>query len=179
MEINRLQQLSKHKTLILDDSYTPVAVVSWQRAIQLWTSGKGQMIVPYDEITVNSATQSFELPSVLKVNGLSRRKPIINFNRWGVFARDNFSCAYCGKEFVAKELSLDHIIPFSQGGNRNWENIISACLPCNQKKANQTPDQAGMRLLFKPYTPKWNPLLILKLNRVTIIDLWKPFLKVK
>ncbi len=72
----------------------------------------------------------------------------------GIFRRDRGLCGYCGRQVPFAEATLDHVIPQSQGGFDTWENLVNACRRCNQKKANRTPEQAGMPLRFRPFTPK-------------------------
>ena len=72
----------------------------------------------------------------------------------GVYRRDRGVCAYCGRDIAFDDASMDHILPQSRGGPTNWDNLVNACRRCNEKKANRTPEQAGMSLQFKPFTPK-------------------------
>lgn len=74
--------------------------------------------------------------------------------RGGIYRRDRGVCAYCGRMIPLAEASMDHIIPHSLGGPATWDNLVNACRRCNGKKANRTPEQAGMPLRFKPFTPK-------------------------
>jgi 5-methylcytosine-specific restriction endonuclease McrA len=71
--------------------------------------------------------------------------------------RDDGTCQYCGVKRPRAELNLDHVVPRSQGGTTSWENVVCSCVPCNLRKANRTPDQAGMRLLRLPVRPRWTP----------------------
>ena len=82
-----------------------------------------------------------------------------------IFARDNNQCQYCGKKFPTSELSLDHVIPRSQGGGTTWDNIVCSCVDCNVRKGGRTPRQANMTLIRKPEKPKRSPLLNLKLTQ--------------
>ena len=99
----------------------------------------------------------------------------IKFNRRNIFARDKNKCQYCGKKYPTSELSLDHVIPKSRGGENNWENIVCACTGCNCKKGGRTPKQACMSLIVKPVKPKRNPLLHVHLNQPRYKS-WKQFL---
>lgn len=176
-ESDKLSFLKRHKTLVLDLAYQPIAVVSWEKAMYLWLSQKAEALNYHENININSPSSSFELPAVLRVKWLSKKlHKSVHFSRCSVLARDNFSCAYCGNHFPADKLTLDHIVPVSKGGARSWENIISACFKCNHRKANRTPEQAGMELLFKPYAPNWNLSFILQLSKTDVIDVWKDWL---
>jgi len=81
----------------------------------------------------------------------------VTFNRRNIFKRDHYTCQYCGKQPGGEELTLDHVIPRAQGGESRWDNCVLACLECNKRKADRTPEQAKMRLKHKPVQPKWNP----------------------
>ncbi len=173
--MSNLEKLNNVKVLVLDVSYFPIGVISWEKAIYLSMSNKVEILDHYD-LKINSVQQSFDCPAVVKVNWFSPKRLQVNFSRWSVLTRDNFSCAYCNNQFNPNELTLDHVIPFSKGGQRNWGNIITACTPCNHRKANRTPEQAGMPLHWNPYTPKWNPSFLLKFIGCGIQDKWRPWL---
>jgi 5-methylcytosine-specific restriction endonuclease McrA len=99
----------------------------------------------------------------------------VKFNRRNIFARDRNRCQYCGKRYPTSELSLDHIIPRSMGGQSVWENIVCACTKCNVKKGGRTPHQARMTLVQKPVKPKRNPLVHVHLGHERYRS-WKQFL---
>ena len=99
----------------------------------------------------------------------------VKFNRRNIFARDKSLCQYCGRKFPTTELSLDHIVPRSMGGQASWDNIVCACVNCNAKKGGRTPKQAGMQLIAKPAKPKHNPLLHIHLGHARYKS-WKQFL---
>ena len=102
-------------------------------------------------------------------------KQTVKFNRRNIFARDNNQCQFCGKKFPTSELSLDHVVPRSQGGESTWENIVCACVNCNVRKGGRTPKQAHMSLIRKPEKPKRSPLLNLKLTH-SKYQSWRTFL---
>jgi 5-methylcytosine-specific restriction endonuclease McrA len=99
----------------------------------------------------------------------------VKFNRRNIFARDKNKCQYCGKHFPTSELSLDHVIPRTQGGKTTWENIVCACAACNVKKGGQIPREAGMKLIKKPTKPRHNPLVHVHLGHRRYRS-WKQFL---
>lgn len=168
--------LDLKRTLVLDSTGTPVDVVDWQKAMLLIFTKKATIVYSYEDAKVNSATNSYELPSVLQLMSRSKRKKQVQFSREGVFFRDNYSCGYCGAKGPSKTLTFDHIIPSCQGGQKTWENIITACFPCNGKKGGRTPAQARMTLLFQPYTPKWNPSFFIQLKKHDPIEVWQPLI---
>ncbi len=102
-------------------------------------------------------------------------KATIKFNRKNIFARDKNRCQYCGKKVPTSELSLDHVIPRTQGGTSNWKNIVCACTNCNKNKGGRRPEEAGMKLICKPVKPNHCPLIQLKLGS-NKYNSWKQFL---
>ncbi len=102
-------------------------------------------------------------------------KQTVKFNRRNIFARDGSRCQYCGTRFPTTELSLDHVVPRSQGGESSWENVVCACLRCNIKKGGHTPAQAHMRLITEPRKPRRNPVITVKLSEGRYAS-WKAFL---
>jgi 5-methylcytosine-specific restriction endonuclease McrA len=99
----------------------------------------------------------------------------VKFNRRNIFARDKNSCQYCGELYSTSELSLDHVVPRSMGGQAAWENIVCSCTKCNSRKGGRTPHQAGMKLIKKPTRPKHNPLVHVHLGHQRYKS-WKQFL---
>jgi 5-methylcytosine-specific restriction endonuclease McrA len=103
-------------------------------------------------------------------------KQEVKFNRRNIFARDRGRCQYCGKRFSTNELSLDHIIPRSQGGASNWQNVVLACVKCNVRKGGRTPAEAGMRLIAAPRQPRRSPTLQFRLSDSKYAS-WRQFLE--
>jgi len=99
----------------------------------------------------------------------------VRFNRRNIFARDRNRCQYCGDKFAMNELSLDHVVPRSQGGKATWENIVCCCLKCNVRKGGRTPEQARMHLITPPVKPKRSPMISMKLANERYAS-WKAFL---
>ena len=124
------------------------------------------------------STVNFDIvvPRIIRLLFYDRlpRKPV-KFNRRNIYARDHNRCQYCGKKHSMSELSLDHIIPRSAGGEATWENMVCACTKCNVKKGGRTPKQAHMRLITKPVKPKRNPVIHLHMNHQRYKS-WKQFL---
>ena len=102
-------------------------------------------------------------------------KKEVKFTRHNIFERDRNTCQYCGIVFDRKDLNLDHVIPRDRGGPTNWENIVCSCIPCNTRKSNRTPPEAGLHLIRKPKRPKWRPFVQVNLELVCH-DSWKHFL---
>lgn len=154
-----MHQLSAMKCLILNSSYEPLRIVSWQKAIVLFFQGKVD-VVEQHQIFARSVRSSYPLPSVLKLKTYVRPRSssAIRFCRENVYIRDNYTCQYCGDKHTTKNLTLDHVVPASHSGKKNWTNVVSACRDCNQRKANRTPKQALMPLLSEPKAPQWLPI---------------------
>jgi 5-methylcytosine-specific restriction endonuclease McrA len=122
-------------------------------------------------------TSVIQVPRVIRLIGFDRMpRQAIKFNRRNIFARDGNLCQYCGKRFPTSELSLDHVLPRSQGGGSSWENIVCACVACNVRKGGRTPKQASMALIRRPEKPKRSPMLNQKLTN-SKYESWKTFLE--
>ncbi len=99
----------------------------------------------------------------------------VKLNRRNLFARDQNRCQYCGRKFQPSELSLDHVVPRSQGGSATWHNLVCACMKCNVRKGGRTPRQAHMKLITVPRRPNHSPVLTVKLSDSKYSS-WKQFL---
>jgi 5-methylcytosine-specific restriction endonuclease McrA len=129
-----------------------------------------------DDDWVRTTSSEIQAPRVIRLLDYEKLpKQTVKFNRRNIFARDNNQCQYCGRKFPTSELSLDHVVPRSQGGQSTWENIVCACVSCNVRKGGRTPKQAHLSLIRKPEKPKRSPLLNLKLTH-SKYQSWKTFL---
>jgi 5-methylcytosine-specific restriction endonuclease McrA len=167
------------ETLVLDTSYIPVAKVHWQRAVTLMFQGKVEVIEEYEDREIKSVTFSIKMPSVVRfLRAVRSKKKAIKFSRENVYTRDNGKCQYCGHKVPRHEATYDHVVPRAQSGTTVWENIVICCVPCNQKKGNRTPAQAGMKLLSVPGKPKKLPdhMNITLMWGKNMPDSWKQFL---
>lgn len=145
-------------TLVLTPWMSPHRVVPWMTAVCLLHTGKAKVLAEYDEV-IRSPSVEMKLPSVIwLVKPVSAFKKGVKFSRINVMTRDNFTCQYCGKKLPMKDLNYDHVTPRRLGGRTVWENIVTCCYPCNDKKAGRTPQQAKMRLLKQPVRPKTLPM---------------------
>ena len=142
------------QTLVLNSSYEPLKVVPWERAITLWFQGKAEIIREHDQ-EIRAVTFTMKMPSVVRLLYFVKlkRRPVVQFTRANIYQRDEFRCQYCNAQHEPYKLTFDHVIPVAQGGKRGWTNIVTACEPCNRKKADRTPEQAGMTLLRHPRQP--------------------------
>ena len=126
---------------------------------------------------IQSVNFTVQVPRVVRLHRFDRvPKHTLRFNRRNLFARDGNSCQYCGDAKPLSQLSVDHIIPRSRGGDTSWENTVCCCLPCNTRKGSRTPKEARMRLLSVPKKPRFNPLLARKLDNPKYAC-WRSFLK--
>jgi len=138
--------------LVLNQSYEPLNICRVRRAIVLLHGGKAEMLENGTGF-IHSASQAFSVPSVIRLAYMIKRpRHERKLTRLEAFNRDQYTCQYCGKE--TRQLTLDHVIPRYRGGEHTWENVVSACILCNRRKAGRTPEQAGMRLIRQPTPPR-------------------------
>ena len=171
------------RALVLNASYEPLRIISWQKALIMWFQEKVE-ILEYHSALVRSVSESFKLPSVLRLKTYVRPKKIdgVRFCRENVYIRDNYTCQYCAVKFSYKELTIDHVVPASKGGPKTWTNVVTACRGCNQKKADRTPEKAKMPLLKPPRAPNWLPVVELSLgvnSEEMTYSIWKDYLRFK
>ena len=144
--------MSGSLALVLNQNYEPLNVCHVRRALVLVLRGKAEIIETAKGV-IHSANHHFVLPSVIRMVYYVRRpRPKLRLSRREVFARDGWACAYCGRP--TKDLTLDHVVPRYRGGAHSWDNLVSACKPCNHRKAGRTPGEARMRLRTPPAAPR-------------------------
>jgi 5-methylcytosine-specific restriction endonuclease McrA len=140
--------------LVLNQNYEPLTICRARRAVVLVYEKKAEMLENGLGF-IHSLRYDFPLPSVIRLSYMIKRpRPKRRLTRLEVFNRDHYTCQYCGKE--SRQLTLDHVIPRYRGGQQSWENVVSACIPCNRRKAGRTPEEAGMRLIHRPSPPRDN-----------------------
>jgi len=127
-------------------SYFPLSLWSWQDTIKAVFLERVNILDFYDRV-VRSPNFEMQLPSVVSLKDYVQPQRTPAFTRFNVFLRDKFQCQYCTEYFKPAELTYDHVIPRSQGGRTTWENVVTACAPCNLAKGGRTPEQAHMPLL--------------------------------
>lgn len=143
-----------HPALVLNAdyrplSYYPLSLWSWQDAIKAVFLDRVNIVAEY-EAAVHSPSFEMKLPSVVCLKTYVRPARSPAFTRFNVFLRDRFECQYCGSP---QELTFDHVVPRSRGGQTTWENVVAACSPCNLRKANKLPQTAKMWPNQSPYIP--------------------------
>lgn len=177
-------------TLILNRNFYAVHISNWQKAVSLLYQGHARavdedlrtydfkdwielskMMEKNDKGFVHSSSLRIAIPEVIQLTRYDRLpRQEAKFSRSNIMEHYNFTCCYCGKKFPKPsrdqkpELNLDHVLPRSRGGPSNWKNIVLSCVPCNTRKDNRTPEEAGMPLLVKPSRPKWKGNTAIKMK---------------
>jgi 5-methylcytosine-specific restriction endonuclease McrA len=188
--------LNQH-VLVLNRLWQAVNVCTARRALTLLFEGHAQAVCstgdgefqtfnfaawrdfsqqePHPE-SINTVSFRIRIPRVILLVLFDRLpKKEVKFTRHNIFERDKNTCQYCGRVSERKELNLDHVIPRDRGGPTSWENIVCSCIACNTRKANRTPQEAGMQLIRRPKRPKWRPFVQINFA-LPYHDSWKHFL---
>lgn len=162
-------------TLLLTPSMAPHRVVSWERAVVLVVLGKVDVLEEYDE-EIRAPSMSLRTPAVVRLKKGRATKQAVRFSRINVYTRDGFRCQYCGERKEMRELNYDHVIPRVRGGHTVWENIVTSCYACNDRKGSRTPEEAGMTLRKKPFKPSSLPVSpVLRVTRSEMPLAWLPY----
>ncbi len=164
------------RTLVLNAAYEPIHLVTWEKAMCLVVTAKAEIVAEYDEV-VRSVSQIFKLPSVVRLKRYVRtfrRTMNSRCTRRNILLRDRFTCQYCGSRMNHHNVTIDHVKPKCRGGATVWDNVVTACHHCNRKKADMTPEEAGLKLMKSPRRPTWIDLL--EEAHRELINSWLPFL---
>jgi 5-methylcytosine-specific restriction endonuclease McrA len=162
--------------LFLDVDWQPMRVDAWTRAITDLFLGKVEVIEYSRDRTIKGVDREYPMPAVVRVLRRFRRdRVVIKFSRINIYTRDRFTCQYCGERFLAEDLTFDHVVPRSAGGRTSWDNIVTACVPCNSSKANRTPREAGMTLLRRPAKPRFLPVVTVRMDGREVPAEWRPY----
>ena len=191
----------EYRVLVLYRLWQPVNIVGVLRAMNLLFRGRASAVhaegegshqvfpaaewlehslrhPPRSADGVRSACMLIRVPRVLLLGEYDRvPRREIRFSRRNVYLRDEHTCQYCGRQLREEELNLDHVVPRDVGGRTNWENIVTACIRCNARKANRQPEQAGMTLRRAPTRPRWRLVTASALSEDELAA-WKSFLEV-
>ncbi len=185
-----LSAVLRRPTLVLNRNWQPVGVVTVARSLlkvwndaarvvdpddfRLYTWADWSKLTPRDgEPFIQTPRLRLRVPEVVTLTRYDRfPASAVTFSRRNVFKRDHCTCQYCGAQPGSEELTIDHVVPRSQGGVSSWENCVLACIACNKRKADQTPEQVGMRLRKRPARPRWSPLYAARQVR---IESWSRF----
>jgi 5-methylcytosine-specific restriction endonuclease McrA len=161
--------------LVLNATYEPINVCTVRRAAVLLLKDKAEL-VEHASWELRAEHMSIPRPVVIRLvtyvrvpRDTHRRR----ITRRAVFARDHWTCQYCGSR---TNLTVDHVVPRSRGGGSGWENIVASCAPCNRRKGDKLPDQAGMHLRRQPRAP--SPHVFIHVASPTIPQAWHPYLSI-
>jgi 5-methylcytosine-specific restriction endonuclease McrA len=178
-------------TLVLNQQWQPVHVTTVSRSLILLWNDAARVVDPElyrlfswrdwaertpseGEACIRSARLRLAAPQVITLLYYDRLpKTAVTFIRRNVAKRDHFTCQYCAAQPGAESITIDHIMPRSQGGTSTWINCVAACERCNAKKGDRTPEQAGIRLRHRPVRPEWKPFCAAQGAR---IESWARFL---
>ncbi len=158
--------------LVLNQDYQALSICSVERAVNLLLRHKAEMVAPRDGLVLRSPSITYPWPSVIRLKryiSLPYRK--VALSRRNIMRRDGFRCQYCGSR---EKLTIDHVFPRSRGGRDTWENLVTACIPCNSRKGDRTPEEANMPLRRRPFRPSYVMFIRDCVNQIE--DSWKPFL---
>jgi 5-methylcytosine-specific restriction endonuclease McrA len=145
--------LERYRVLLLDKAFRPLRALNWRRAMLLDLAGRVEVLQYYDRV-VRTPSTAYPMPAVVRVpNWVERAPQAVALTRRNVLLRDSNTCVYCGFAGVVRDLTIDHVLPRSRGGLTEWDNVVTACAPCNRRKGDRTPDEAGMRMGAKPRPP--------------------------
>ena len=137
------------QVLVLNSDFTPHNVTSLRRGFILVEKGKAEVLQKGDDIITTIG--NFVRPLVIRLLNYVRYRPKgIGITRKRIFRRDGFECCYCGSH---RNLTVDHVIPKSRGGSNYWDNLVTSCGRCNSNKDNKTPEEAGLKMRYKPMVP--------------------------
>ena len=185
--------MSEYAVLVLNRNWQAVRVARVRRAITMLFVGAARALdheyESYDFVSwlgvgqragqdavLRTFTRRIRVPNIVVLNRYSVvPKGCLRFSRSNVYARDKHTCQYCARRLPRSQLNLDHVVPRASGGRTSWHNIVCCCIRCNLRKGSRTPTQAGMRLLRKPYAPRWSP--IVGIGPGVLHREWLPFLR--
>lgn len=157
MKKKKVWTTTSAKVLVLNGSFVPVDVCTWEEAIIDWAGGRAEIHAQYDDIELHSGKNKMGATSVvmkcpsivIKLDAKPRESDYIKtlpFTRKNILDRDHSMCAYCGCSLSLNTMTIDHVYPVSKGGLNDWANVRAACTDCNSKKGNQTLSELGWKL---------------------------------
>jgi 5-methylcytosine-specific restriction endonuclease McrA len=175
-------------TLVLNRHWQPIHVTTVVRALVLLWNDAARVVEPEEfrlytwsdwaalepptgSLCIRGARLRLRVPEVVSLTHYDRLpSTAVTFSRRNVAKRDHYTCQYCGAQPGVESITVDHVLPRSQGGASNWTNCVAACENCNAQKADRTPEQAGLRLRKRPARPQWKPLYAAHATRVPSWD---------
>lgn len=161
------------KVLVLNQNYEALTICNTKKAIVLLLTNRAEIIAKRDGLMIRSPSISLPFPSIIRLDKYVRvRYKQVMLSRKNILRRDNHKCQYCGRSDLS--LTIDHVLPKSKGGQDTWENLVTACIKCNNKKGDRTLEDANMRLIRKPFKP--SHIMFLKHFVGQVDERWKPYL---
>jgi CRISPR/Cas system Type II protein with McrA/HNH and RuvC-like nuclease domain len=158
------------QVLVLNSDFSPHNVTTLRRGFILVEKGKAEVLQKGEDII--TSVGNFVRPLVIRLLNYVRYRPKgIGITRKRIFKRDNYECCYCGSK---RNLTIDHVIPKSRGGSNYWDNLVTSCGRCNSNKDNMTPEEAGLKMRYKPTVPS----LFSRIIDENVEDTWDNFKKV-
>lgn len=145
------------QVLVLDAGYQPLQRVEWEKAIVWVLDRVVEVVDEHPDRYIRTVNWQVKMPSIVRMLKPISKKRAIKFSRHNVYQRDKGRCQYCGQRVSRERFTYDHVVPRAQGGRTEWANVVVSCVADNQRKANRTPEQAGMRLRSTPVRPKKLP----------------------
>ena len=160
---------------MLNATFEPLNIVSLRRAVVLLLKEKAE-VIEAARAKIRSERLALETPLVIRLVYYVRvpHRLLMPLTRRTVLARDQYRCQYCGSEPPKGHLTLDHVLPRSRGGEHTWENVVAACIPCNQRKGDRTLQQAGMTLLSEPSRPRYAAVVLL--GKLQGNEVWRKYI---
>jgi 5-methylcytosine-specific restriction endonuclease McrA len=160
--------------LVLNATFEPLHIVSVRRAIILLLKEKAE-VIEAAEAKIRSESLALDMPLVIRLVYYVRvpHRLLIPLTRRTILARDQYTCQYCGAQPVKGQLTLDHVVPRSRGGEHTWENVVAACIPCNQRKRDRVLQEAGMTLLVRPIAPRYAAVVLL--GKMQSHEAWRKY----
>jgi 5-methylcytosine-specific restriction endonuclease McrA len=171
-----MAKILNRPTLVLNRNWQPVNVAPVARALVLVWNESARVVDPRDyqlygwqdwsvlkpaegEAFIQAIRLRLRVPEVIVLAQYDRLpSAAVSFSRRNIFKRDHYTCQYCGSQPGGEELTIDHVVPRSQNGQSTWDNCVLACVACNKRKADRTPQEARMKLRGQPVRPRWSPL---------------------
>lgn len=168
-----MRNATNKAVLVLNNSFEPISIAAARRALTLIV--KGSAIV--QEHTGQEVYRGIMFPSVIRLTRYTYIPVRMQVTtRKNILSRDHYSCQYCDVRLPAGELTLDHVMPESRGGKASWENLVACCSKCNRKKADRTPEEAGMTLRRRPRPSNIHTARHVLRNMGADSDVWKKYL---
>jgi 5-methylcytosine-specific restriction endonuclease McrA len=144
--------------LALNLAGIPMDIISWRKAVTLWALGRAEILASYEDRFIHSPRLTLAMPSVvqcLDVRSMPRNfTHVLPLTRRNLYGRDGGLCVYCGQKISLSSFTIDHVIPRSQGGKTSWDNVVTACMHCNNRKGNRRPRPGEIDMLHEPFVPR-------------------------